>query len=171
MGSSAARVQSKHFFRSAWRNSHVHGRPWPSGVSIYACDQGYFSVPEKELVGRLVVCGSHGIHVLYPTILGIAKYLPWRVHDSSPVEPRFDSPTAEPDRAPTVPDSPDSPDRCQSTVPTCPNSTLPQKFDTDHASLLSSTVKLSSTLPAARHGPTARQFPTVPDSARQLDRA
>jgi hypothetical protein len=98
-------------------------------------------------------------------------------------EPRFDSPTAEPDRAPThgpdmgptVPDSPDSPDRCQSTVPTCPDSTLPQKLDSDHACILSSTVKLSSTLPATRQlatdSPTARQCPTVPDSARQLDSA
>jgi hypothetical protein len=52
-----------------------------------------------------------------------------------------------PRQCPTVP-----------TVPTCPDSTLPQKLDSDHACVLSSTVKLSSTLPTARQpdSPTVR---------------
>ena len=70
------------------------------------------------------------------------------------------SPTG-PRQPPTVPDSPDSPDRCQPTCPTCPDSTLPQKLDSDHACVLSSTVKLSSTLPTARQPDSL----TVPDSA------
>jgi hypothetical protein len=92
-------------------------------------------------------------------------------------EPRFDSPTAEPDSDVTVPrHSPDSARQSRQSRQVClqgvstdsPDmprqhftSTLPQKLDTDHASVLSSTVKLSSTLLTARQP----DSPIVPDSA------